>query len=119
MSTGYLRMASHHLENLDIRCELCRTKYSKAWYPGCKSTSSFVCRPCGDTKGRDPHRTDFGDRSNSEPRPGELTYRQSRRGLASTALKRKFFDYMKRAHGIDKSVVAVVEAKQLEDALGL
>lgn len=119
LTTGYLRMAAHHLENLDIRCEFCRTKYSKAWYAGCKSTDLFVCRPCGDTKERDPSRTEFGDRSSSEPRPGEQTYQQARGGIKNTTMKPEFFAYLKRAHGIDRSAAAVVEAKQLEDALNI
>lgn len=117
MNSGYLRMAAHHLENLDIRCELCRTKYSKAWYPGCKSTNLLVCRRCGDRKGRGL--TDFGDRSNSECGPDELTYQGSREKAGSAILKPEFFDYMKRVHSIDRSVAALVEAKQLEDVLNL
>ncbi|KAB8215726.1 hypothetical protein BDV33DRAFT_180325 [Aspergillus novoparasiticus] len=117
MNSGYLRMAAHHLENLDIRCELCRTKYSKAWYPGCKSTNLLVCRRCGDRKGRGL--TDFGDRSNSECGPDELTYQGSREKAGNAILKPEFFDYIKRAHNIDRSVAAIVDAKQLEDALDL
>ncbi|KAE8133902.1 hypothetical protein BDV38DRAFT_286378 [Aspergillus pseudotamarii] len=110
-------MAAHHLENLDIRCELCRTKYAKAWYPGCKSTNLLVCRRCGDRNGRG--RTDFGDRSESERGPGELTYQEAREIAGNAILKPEFFDYMKRVHNIDRSVAAINEAKQLEDALNL
>lgn len=119
MNTNYLRVASHHLENLDIRCEFCHTKYTKAWYAGCKSTPSFVCRRCGDMKGREPNRTDFPDRADSERGPDELTYQESRERIGKAMLKREFFDYLKRVHNIDRSVAAIVEAKRLEDAQDL
>ncbi|KAB8249883.1 hypothetical protein BDV35DRAFT_343335 [Aspergillus flavus] len=119
LSTGYLRMVSHHLDNLDIRCELCRTKYAKMWWAGCKSSSVFLCRRCGKAKNTNPNRTNFPDRSNSECGPDELTYQEYREKVGNATMKPEFFAYLKRAHGIDRSAAAVVEAKQLEDALNI
>ncbi|BAE59180.1 unnamed protein product [Aspergillus oryzae RIB40] len=73
-------------------CELCRTKYAKMWWAGCKSSE------CG---------------------PDELTYQEYREKVGNATMKPEFFAYLKRAHGIDRSAAAVVEAKQLEDALNI